>query len=303
VAAALFWSAVTPCVVWLGRRFPVEPPGRRARATAAHVAAAAAVVAADGALSAGLARHLGLAPGSTYLQHVLRYAFLNIVNYLGVLMFALYLAKRVRAAELEAQLARANLRALQAQLRPHFLFNALNTVAGLVRGDERRAATEMLAGLGDLLRATLKADGAHEVPLRDELDLVERYLAIERARFEDRLEVAVSVARGARDALVPSLILQPLVENALRHGIAPSRAGGRVAIVAEREDSVLRLQVRNTGAAGGAAEAGEGVGLSNTRARLERLYGGAQRFRLERGAEGAVATIELPFRPAAGGGR
>jgi two-component system, LytTR family, sensor kinase len=141
VAAALFWSALTPPILWLGRRFPVEQRGRRARSVLVHAAAVAAVVAADGALNLALSRWLGLARGATYLQHALRYSFINVVNYLGVLLVALYLAKRVRAAELEAQLVRANLRALQMQLRLHFLFNALNTVAGLIRSDEKRAAT------------------------------------------------------------------------------------------------------------------------------------------------------------------
>ncbi len=298
--AILFWSLLTAPIMRLGRRFPLERREGRPRALAAHAAAAAAIVAADGALSWAAARWLTGAPPATYGQHVFRYAFINVINYAGVLILQLYLDKRVRAAELETQLARAHLRALQMQLRPHFLFNTLNTVAGLIRSDEKAAATTMLAGLGELLRATLKGDGAHEVPLREELAFVARYLGIEQVRFDNRLEVDVRVAEAAYEALVPTLILQPIVENAVLHGLGRDGGGGRLAIRAERRAAVLRLEVSDTGAPGGPGRAEGGIGLSNTRARLERLYGAAQRFELRRDARGAVATIELPYHTAAG---
>src|SRR4051812_21524989 len=159
--------------------------------------------------------------------------------------YRLYLERRVLASELEAQLSRAQLHALQMQIRPHFLFNTLNTISGLVRVDDKAAATTMLAGLGDLLRILLRSDGAQEVPVRQELELIERYLQIEQVRFGDQLAVEVRVEPGAEDALVPNLILQPLVENAVRHGIGTST--GKVAVSVECHGQVLRIAVSDSG--------------------------------------------------------
>src|SRR4051812_26038706 len=185
--------------------------------------------------------------------------------------YRLYLERRVLASELEAQLSRAQLHALQMQIRPHFLFNTLNTISGLVRTDDKAAAITMLAGLGDLLRLLLRSDGAQEVPVRQELELIERYLQIEQVRFGDKLAIELNVEDGVEDALVPNLILQPLVENAVRHGIGA--ATGRVSVVVERVGETLRLAVSDSGDGGLHDAESQGIGLANTRARLERLYG------------------------------
>jgi LytS/YehU family sensor histidine kinase len=165
---------------------------------------------------------------------------------LGLDVYRRYREREVIASALEAQLARAQLSALRAQLHPHFLFNALNTISALIPRDPS-AADRMIERLGELLRQSLEAEGAAEVPLEEELRFLDGYLEIERARFRDRLAVTTRVDRGTMRARVPSLILQPLVENAIRHGVAPRAAPGSVEIRAEHEDGVLRLVVKDDG--------------------------------------------------------
>lgn len=270
-----------------------------------HTPAIAAVVALDGVVNLATATWLmSSARLLTYWQHVLQYAFIDVFFYFGIMAvehaaryYRLYVERRVRASELETQLTKSQLHALQMQLRPHFFFNTLNTIAGLIRTNENDAAVRMVAGLGDLLRAVLRSDGTQEVPVQQEIDLIERYLRIEQVRFEDQLQVEVTIAPGAAIALVPNLILQPLVENAVRHGVGTSGASGRVAIHVERRAEVLRMEVRNSsGDAPPKTLNGEGgIGLRNTRARLEGLYGAEHLFEFTRSAAGAVATIEIPF--------
>jgi len=202
-----------------------------------------------------------------------------------------------RAIELRGQLAQAQLQALKMQLQPHFLFNTLNAIAALVRKNENKAATDMLAGLSDLLRLTLESAGAQEVPLKQEIDFLERYLEIERIRFADRLQVRMQIAPETLEARVPNLILQPLVENAIRHGIAPRSTPGLIEISAERENGKLRLQVKDSGTGMPPDQLHRrGVGLSNTLARLERLYGANQSLAFNNAPTGgAVVTLEMPF--------
>jgi sensor histidine kinase YesM len=206
---------------------------------------------------------------------------------------------RTRAARLEAQMAEARLSALRMELNPHFLVNALNAVSGLVRRADNDAAVEMIAGLGGLLRVALRGDTRHEIPLREELEYLGQYLEIERVRFHDRLTVALHVEPGLEGALVPALILQPLVENAIRHGIAPVPGPGRVTLWARRsEDGTMRLEVENTGRGlpPGALER-PGVGIRNTLARLDALYRADAALRLDDLPGGGVrATLRLPVR-------
>ena len=199
--------------------------------------------------------------------------------------------------ELEARLATARLQSLKLQLRPHFLFNALNTVTALIGVDARRAE-RMVTGLAELLRLSLRTSDEQEVPLERELEILEHYLDIERVRFQDRLEVTVRVSPEARRALVPNLILQPLVENAIRHGIAPRAAGGMVTVDASRSDDRLRIIVADDGVGVRPdAERREGVGLGNTRARLRHLYADRHRFVPRAGEMGGfVVELEIPFR-------
>jgi LytS/YehU family sensor histidine kinase len=182
------------------------------------------------------------------------------------------------------------------ELNPHFLFNALNSVSGLIRRREHDAAIGTLARLGDLLRRTIDRHAPHTVPLRDELSFLRLYLEIEQIRFRDRLTVNERIDPSALDLLVPSLILQPLVENAVRHGIAPTPGEGHILIRAERGADVLRLSVHDTGA-GFPVDGNfrEGIGLANTRARLAQFNDGRARLDLGTAAGGgALVTVTIP---------
>lgn len=205
---------------------------------------------------------------------------------------------QAQAAELKAQLAEARLDVLRAQLDPHFLFNTLNAVSALVERDPR-GVRRMIARLSELLRHTLEGS-ADEIALGRELELLDRYLDIMRVRFGDRLRVAIDVPGELREALVPNLLLQPLVENAIKHAVAPREEGGHVTVRARRDGSALVLEVLDDGPGPGASDipVGSGVGLSNSRARLAALYGTAQHLHLrQRGdAPGAVVEVSLPLR-------
>jgi len=209
-------------------------------------------------------------------------------------------AREVRAAELERELVEAKLRALQMQIEPHFLFNALNLVSSCIRVDAGRAET-MLAQLSDFLRATLRAGGAQEVRLEHELAVVSAYLEIMKARFADRLRVEIDTSAESRRALVPNLILQPLVENSVKHGIAQHTRVGTVRIAAERDGNALRLTVEDDGP-GAPAEGlpvGRGLGLTNTAERLAHLYGAAARIAAAEAPGGGLQVVVwVPWRVA-----
>lgn len=202
-----------------------------------------------------------------------------------------------RAKEREASLANARLEALRMQLQPHFLFNTLNTISGLVHTEPDRADA-VITALGDLLRLTLETSGERELPLSQEMRLVDAYVAIMQARFEERVKCVVDVSADTRDALVPAFILQPLIENAVKHGLEPLPGGGTVRIVARREGERLRLEVADDGAglaAGGLKR--EGVGLANTRERLRTLHGGRASMEIRSAGErGCLIRLDLPFR-------
>lgn len=208
-----------------------------------------------------------------------------------------YRERELRASELEKRLAQAKLQALQMQLNPHFLFNTLHSISSLMHKDVE-AADRMVMRLGDLLRAALDSSDTQEVALRQELGFLERYLEIEKTRFGDRLMVKKHIPKDLLEAQVPNLILQPLMENAIKHGIEPWAKPGRIELRARREGDRLILEVGDNGA-GLAEDASweEGVGLSNTRARLRELYGQAHRFELGRGPEGGLLVrLAIPFR-------
>jgi len=201
------------------------------------------------------------------------------------------------AARLEAQLAEARLDALRRQLDPHFLFNTLNAVSSLVERDPR-GVRRMIARLSDLLRHSIEGSNEPEIPLERELDLLQRYVDIMQVRFQGRLEVTVSADARARAALVPNLVLQPLVENAIKHGVAAVPGAGRVWVEAEVRGDELVLAVRDDGPGPIVADGREGgVGLRNTRERLAQLYGGSHRLELHNAPEGGlVVTLEIPAR-------
>jgi len=204
---------------------------------------------------------------------------------------------QAEAAKLQARLAEAQLAALRTQLNPHFLFNTLNAISTLVERDPR-GVRRMIARLSELLRHTLEQTEEHEVSIDRELALLQRYLDIMTVRFGDRLEVALSVDDDVRAALVPNLVLQPLVENALKHGVDAIDSVGRVEVAAKRDGDDVVLTVRDNGPGPQSAKIDSrgGVGLRNTQARLQQLYGTRQRFELRRGEDGGtIARIRLPF--------
>ncbi len=211
-----------------------------------------------------------------------------------------YEMSAAKAADLNAQLAQAQLQSLKMQLHPHFLFNALHSISELIHADPT-AAERMVIGLSDLLRSSLANSSTLEVPLRHELELTRLYLNIEKMRFDDRLEIAVKVAEETEDALVPNLILQPLVENAIKHGIAHRPGQGCIGVEAARKGGCLVITIRDNGAGFDTERHPivEGVGLTTTRARLNKLYGAGQSFHFVRRPGGTEAVMRLPFRVAA----
>jgi hypothetical protein len=237
---------------------------------------------------------------SSLISGALFYTFIPMawsVLYFGVKYYQDVQAERERALAAEGQAHRARLQALRYQLNPHFLFNTLNAVSTLIVERENQDAERMVARLSDFLRLTLECDSDVEVPLADELDFARRYLDIEQIRFGDRLTVQEDVEPAALSALVPPLLLQPLVENAVRHGIMPREEGGTLLIESRRVGDQLLLRVVDDGPGlPSDADTDGGVGLSNTKARLDSLYGEAHRFSLRRAdGGGCVVRVVLPF--------
>ena len=207
---------------------------------------------------------------------------------------------KIELARAQLQVTEAQLQALKMQLHPHFLFNTLNSISALLYEDVD-AAEQMLARLGDLLRLTLENSGAQQVTLQEELEFLRCYLEIERVRFHDRLAVNMRIDPETLDARVPNLILQPIVENAIKHGIVSRIAAGEIEIRSMRDRDVLRLLVKDNGPGlqRGERSTGrikEGLGLANTRARLQQMYGAAHRFEMADADEGGLqVTLEMPF--------
>ena len=305
VVWAAIWAALTPIALHLAARFPLQRP-HVLRAIAVHAAASAACATATLALFAVAAPVIGATQVEpTWLgtfARLLGTTFILQTIVYWVIVAAAHGERGVRAARekdrrqlrLEAQLAEARLQTLRAQLEPHFLFNALNTISVLMR-ENVDAAERILLQLSALLRRSLDGTEADEVTLGEELGFLESYLAIEQARFGERLGIRIVAPDDVLDARVPTLILQPLVENALHHGIATRAGPGRVEIRAERHGDMLRLRVTDDGR-GLPPAASERVGLANTRARLQLLYADRQRFDVRNADTGGViADIELPW--------
>ncbi|HEX6041417.1 histidine kinase [Longimicrobium sp.] len=295
------WALICAAGYGLAWRTPLEGPSV-ARRLARLAGVAALLVAIRLAVVDGLSRVTALPglPERPAVVAMLGGQLLTAVLALGlgyaVAYFFRYREQAAAVSRAQAQLARAELSALQAQLNPHFLFNALNSVAALMHVDAG-GARRVLDRLGQLLRVSLERSGAAMVPLGDELDFVAAYLEIEQARMGGRLSVRVQADAAARAVPVPHLVLQPLVENAVKHGLATRRGPGRVEVRAMLAGRRLRLEVADDGVGlpHGWSPDRVGVGIGNTRARLEQLYGRAHRFRLMRGKGGGVrARVVLP---------
>jgi len=308
------WALLTPIVLFLARRFPFER-SRWIRSLAAHLPAVLVLtlihIAAVVALRLWLMRWMGDPPAKPdWWSHVLRGYFMNfdweMMTYWAIVGFwhaesyhRVAQERALRASQLETRLAEAQLQALQRQLHPHFLFNTLNAISALMHRDAE-AADQMLARLSDLLRMALRGRVGQEIRLKDELEFLQKYLEIEETRFGDRLRVEYDIEPEVLDAKVPSLVLQPLVENSIRHAVAVRTEPGFIRVGARRTNGWLELTVHDNGPglpAGPVATSGNGVGLANTRSRLEHLYGADHRFELSSPpAGGLLVTVAIPFR-------
>jgi two-component system LytT family sensor kinase len=304
----LFLGALTPITYYLARRFPIRRETLR-RTVAIHVVGS--LVLCVGWASAGVALRyaLGLVDVSHLASNFASWTLTSIpwsvfmyFAMLGSMYAFIYFSearqREAQAARLAAQLAESRLGALRMQLNPHFLFNSLNAIGVLVRDKNTPAASRMLELLGDVLHTVLRSDARHEVPLSEEIRFLEQYLAIEQVRFSDRLRVTWSIEAETRRALVPGFLLQPLVENALRHGTAKVADDGTIDIAARREGRTVTLSVSDNGPGLPiAGERGSGVGISNTRERLETMFGADASLTIApRHGGGVVATIRIPYR-------
>jgi two-component system LytT family sensor kinase len=300
------WACLTPAILWLSRWAPLERDSWK-RAVAAHV---------PGVFVATVL-HIGLTVASQTLVvwfvgqeqrswrlEAQRMFFNNfdweMMTYWTIVGLSHALRyyseardRELRESQLETHLVEAQLQALQRQLQPHFLFNTLNTISALMHRNVD-AADNMIAKLSDLLRLSLQNVGVQEVALKQELDFLSKYLEIEQTRFRDRLTVVFDVQPNTLDALVPNLVLQPLVENALKHGIGPKPTPGQIEIRSKRVGSLLELEVRDDGVGLSAArltDFNRGVGLANTRSRLQHLYGSSHRFEFRQPPGGGLSVL------------
>jgi signal transduction histidine kinase len=305
------WAALAPAIIAGARRFPFGE-GDRLAWLGRHLVLGVLVSAASQLIAPALGSLFGVpvpavwdgaAPAgviATLSGDLLKYGLIA-VSYQAIAYQGAVREREAVTARLRVELAEAKLANLEGKLHPHFLFNTLNAIAALVRRDPRAAET-MVEQLSELLRASFQANPLREVPLEEELRLTEQYLAIEQARYQDRLRSTIEATSEARQAGVPQLILQPLVENAVRHGIAPRVAGGAVRVTASVDGGALVMTVEDDGVGLGNApreQAGTGLGLSSVRSRLAQLYGTSQSFAVDRGASaGTRITITMPFRPA-----
>lgn len=308
-----FWVPATPLILLLVEAFPLGR-GRWQRSVPVHLSAIMALSVAHLAVSISAGRYLvayayyvDTGFGELMTSLFLRNVHLDVITYASVVAaghaYSYYRQLRAReleTAELEARLARAELAALKDQLRPHFLFNTLNAISVLVRMKDTERAVRTLTRLGELLRATLDNAGTHLVPLEQELAFLSGYLEIQQIRFGDRLEVEVVACDGCLELEVPNLLFQPLVENSVRHGLAPRSEPGRVEVEAVRAGDRLRLEVRDNGVglpAGWDASACKGIGVANVRERLAQLYPGDHELVIENRPHGGVRVwVDIPAR-------
>ena len=304
-------AVLAPIVLRLGDRFPLRRPIRVSNIlihAVASLAVSGLIAIANAVInsftrpsprtitSATLTWFLSSLPATT-----LAYFAMIAVSYALQSMARLRERER-QAAQLETRLREAQLGALRMQLQPHFLFNSLNAIMALVRDQDTERAVKALSLLSDVLRATVNSANAHETTLSQEIDFLSRYLEIERVRFGDRLRVTMDVPHELHDALVPTFLLQPFVENALKHGILRERSGNEITVSARAVDDALAITVADDGRGLSNAESAAGVGITNARSRLEHMYGSKAQLSVRNAerAPGTVVDISLPLRMSAG---
>ena len=307
MTVAFVWSLLTPVVYELARRYTFDRVSWKL-SLPIHIVASV-ILAFVGAVAMVAVNPLVTwtkEPSVPFFAHVLSRTFMDIQRYWYVLLitqaialYGKYQERQLLSSQLEAQLANAQLEVLKIQLEPHFLFNTLNSIAALAPHDGR-AAEHMTLQLADLLRMSLDGVGVHQVPLHQELMFLQKYVDIQQTRFHDRLRVETEIDPRTLDTLVPNLILQPLVENAIRHGISPRRAPGLVRITTWRDRDDVWMEIRDNGVGfsrGRGLAPTEGVGLRNTRSRLRQLYNEDHALVLEDApGGGCTVKIRVPYR-------
>lgn len=307
---AYLWLVATPLILTLACRFPLD---RREwlKNSLLHILFSGLFAFGLLTIYVLIASWAGLLTPGRPLLEALRSQYVDsfhseVLTYWAVIgvshavdYYRKYREREIRNSQLEAQLARAQLDALRMQLQPHFLFNTLNTISVLMK-ENVELANHLLLRLSDLLRLALRNTNTHEVTLREELEFLRNYLEIEQTRFQDRLIVRYDIDEQAVEAQVPNLILQPLVENAIRHAVAAKAGKSTVEIRAARRNGNIEIEVLDDGPGIQPASAnGKGIGLSNTRARLDKLYGSAHSFQLSPVEKGGLrVTVTLPFHTA-----
>jgi two-component system, LytTR family, sensor kinase len=306
------WFAMSPLVLWLAQKFPFEA-NKWKRSIFVHIVASVVVAFFQQAIDTFFLTRLGYPPNRQFQSFLEAYQYfifinlhLSILIYWGVVgiksAFSYYQKYRERelvTSKLEARLATSRLQVLKMQLHPHFLFNTLNAISELIYKD-RESAERMIGDLSDLLRMSFEKLEVQEISLKQELEFLRKYLEIEQMRFHDRLRVEMEISPDTLDACVPNMILQPLVENAIKHGIAPRSTGGKIQIGAARHNGSLELSVSDNGIGvpfNDVENLSEGVGLSNTRRRLRHLYGDRHKFALSTAeASGLSVNLTIPFK-------
>jgi len=305
------WFAFTPLILYLARRFPFEM-GHWKTSLPVHIICGFLISLSVQVFDTYILTKLGYPPGMEFASFGEAYKFflsfnlhLQLLIYWGVVgiwsmynYYQKYRERELQTSKLEARLAQSRLQVLKMQLHPHFLFNTLNAISELTHRDPD-AADRMLTDLSDLLRMSFENLEVQEVSLQQELEFLKKYIEIEQMRFHDRLTVELAIAPETLDASVPNMILQPLVENAIKHGIGPRATGGRIDIATARNNGHLEITVSDNGLGIPFHDTdglNEGVGLSNTRRRLKHLYGDKHKFQIVSGGEhGVTVSLEIPF--------
>ncbi|HEY8561112.1 MAG TPA: histidine kinase [Pyrinomonadaceae bacterium] len=312
MVSGYIWFAMSPLLLWLAQKFPFEADKWKT-SILVHIGASVAIPFFQLAIDTFLLTRLGYPPGRQFPSFLAAYQYfiyinlhLSILIYWGVVgiksaysYYQKYRERELVTSKLEARLAQSRLQVLKGQLQPHFLFNTLNAISELIYTD-REAAERMIGDLSDLLRLSFEKLEVQEISLKQELEFLKKYLEIEQMRFQDRLKVEMEISPDTLDACVPNMILQPLVENAIKHGIAPRSTGGKIRIGAARQNGNLKLHVADDGIGvpfDDLENVSEGVGLSNTRRRLKHLYGDRQKFELKTAAaSGLLVNLTIPFK-------
>lgn len=313
LAYAWLWFALTPAVIRIAGAFRFEK-GRLLSSILIHSSASILLAIVHKVLHGmilGLYSHISEGTRFSWISQYeamlrtfdygIHLYWLIVIVYFAAAYYTRFREKETEEAKLRAQLTQAQLDALKMQVQPHFLFNTLNAISVLVTRNPD-TARKMILQLSDLLRYTLEQGKTHEISLRDELEFLNRYLDIERMRFEDRLTIRQNIQPDTLDAFVPNMILQPLVENALKHGLASRPGPARLEIDTVREDDRLSIRIADNGEgfpAAGESQPKEGIGIANTRARLQQLYRDKQSFTMtNENGSGVAVTLTIPYRAA-----